>query len=86
VDILKKAGVAPDLATVFRVSAQDNYRSVFSWGELFLNPDGKRMLLADQENGRPIEKGGRYYLVAPDDLLADRWVKAVQTIEKIQLK
>jgi DMSO/TMAO reductase YedYZ molybdopterin-dependent catalytic subunit len=86
VDILKKAGVAPDLATVFRVSAQDNYRSVFSWGELFLNPDGKRMLLADQENGRPIEKGGRYYLVVPDDLLADRWVKAVQTIEKIQLK
>lgn len=86
VDVLKKAGVTPDLAAVFRVSAQDNYRSVFSWGEIFLNPDGKRMLLADQENGKPIEKGGRYYLIAPDDLMADRWVKAVQTIEKFQLK
>ncbi len=75
-----------NLATVFRVSAPDNYRSVFSWGELFLNPDGKRMLMADQDGGVPLEQGGRYFLIVPDDLMADRWVKAVEAIEKFHLK
>jgi len=86
IELLIRAGVKPDLMTVFRVSAPDNYRSVFSWGEISQNPAGRRMLLADRESGKPIEDGGRYFLIAPDDLMADRWIKAVQAIEKIELK
>jgi hypothetical protein len=86
IELLTLAGVKPDLTTVFRVSAPDNYRSVFSWGEIFLNPAGRRMLLANQESGSAIEDGGRYFLIVPNDLMADRWIKSVQAIEKIELK
>jgi len=42
--------------------------------------------VADRMNGQPIEKGGKFFFVPPDDLLADRDVKAVETIEVISIK
>ena len=84
--ILDKAGIAPDLNKTFLVSAPDGYRSLFSYGEIFLNPAGDRMTLADRINAQPIKNGGKFILVLPDDLMSDRGVKAVQNIEVISLR
>ncbi|MBW2605239.1 MAG: hypothetical protein JRE28_13150 [Deltaproteobacteria bacterium] len=70
-----------DTNTVFMVSAPDAYRSLISYGELFLNANGDRILFADQVDGKTWENGGRFILVLPDDLMADREVKAVSKIE-----
>jgi len=80
------ASLAPGgLETVYLVSAPDGYRSLVSWGELFLSPAGRRILLADRLEGRPIAEGGRFQLILPDDLWADRWVKAVSRIRAFSL-
>jgi len=84
--ILNKAGITPDLNAVFLISAPDGYRSLLSYGEVFLDAGGERLLVADQMNGQPIEKGGKFFFVPPDDLLADRDVKAVEKIEVISVK
>ena len=86
VDVLAQANIDRDLDSVFMVSAPDNYRAVFSYGEIYLKPDGQRIMLATEENGNPLEKGGKYYLIVPEDLMADRWIKAVDTIRKISLE
>ncbi len=84
--VLNKAGITPDVNTVFLLSAPDGYRCLFSYGEVFLDPAGERMLLADRMNGQPIKKNGKFFFVPPDDLMADRDVKAVQKIEVISVK
>jgi len=75
--------VKPDLTQVFLVSAPDGYRSLFSYGEVFLDPAGERMMIADRINNEPLKKDGKFFLVVPDDLMADRWVKAVEAIDVI---
>ncbi|MGM0428394.1 MAG: SAM-dependent methyltransferase, partial [Thermodesulfobacteriota bacterium] len=84
--ILNKAGVAPDLNTAFLVSAPDGYRSLFSYGEVFLDPAGERIIVADRMDQAPIQQGGKFFLIPPDDLMADRDVKAVEEIEVISLQ
>jgi DMSO/TMAO reductase YedYZ molybdopterin-dependent catalytic subunit len=84
--LVNRAGIEPDLNTVFLVSAPDGYRSLLSYGELFLNLAGKNIILADKVSGKPIKEKGKFILIVPDDLAADRWVKAVQKIEAIQVK
>jgi len=75
-----------DLNTVFIVSAPDAYRSLISFGELYMNPHGCRILIADRMDGEPIaSNGGRFILFFPDDLMADREVKAVSRIEIMNL-
>jgi hypothetical protein len=86
IDILKKAGAEMDLSTVFLISAPDGYRSTVSFGELFLNPGGGRMMVADMVNHNPLDKDGKFFFIPPDDLAADRDVKAVEKIEVIHLK
>ena len=73
------------LNTVFLLSAPDAYRALLSYGELFLNPHGQRIILADQADGSPIKTNGKFILILPDDLMADREVKAVARIEVISL-
>lgn len=85
-NLLDKAGIEPDLNTLFLVSAPDGYRSLISYGELFLNPSGRNFIIADKVSGEPLRKDGKFILIAPDDLAADRWVKAVEKIEVIQFK
>lgn len=85
IDILKKAGAEMDLSTVFLISAPDGYRSTVSFGELFLSPFGDRMLIADVVNHNPLDKDGKFFFIPPDDLAADRDVKAVEKIEVINL-
>ncbi|OEU79393.1 MAG: hypothetical protein BA873_02010 [Desulfobulbaceae bacterium C00003063] len=72
--------------TVFLVSAPDAYRALLSYGELFLNPHGERIILADKKNGKPIAKNGKFVMILPDDLMADRDVKAVKRIQVISLE
>ena len=84
-ELLQKAGIGADLNTVLLVSAPDGYRSLVSYGELLLNQSGKNIVIADQVDGVPLEKNGKFSLVIPDDLSADRMVKAVDKIEVITL-
>ena len=85
-DLLNKAGIEPDSDTVFLISAPDGYRSLLSYGELFLAPHGQDIVIADRVAGRPLKENGRFILIFPEDLSADRWVKAVDKIEVIRLK
>ncbi|WP_028322486.1 hypothetical protein [Desulfatiglans anilini] len=83
--VLDQAGLTRDLNTVFLISAPDGYRSLFSYGEVFLDPAGERMIIADHRNGEPLDKDGKFMFVPPDDLMADRDIKAVEKIQVISL-
>lgn len=84
--ILEKAEAKMDAETVFIVSSVDGYRSLLSYGELFLAPGGERVIIADSLDGKPMDKDGKFLLMPPDDLVADREVKAVDKIDVIHLK
>ena len=43
-------------------------------------------MIADRVNNQPISKGGRFVMVVPDDLMADRYVKAVCNINVLEIK
>jgi precorrin-4 methylase/DMSO/TMAO reductase YedYZ molybdopterin-dependent catalytic subunit len=85
-DLVEEAGIDPDLNTVFLISAPDGYRSLVSYGELSLSSHGRSIIIADVVSDAPIKDKGRFILIFPDDLMADRWVKAVEKIEVISLK
>lgn len=74
-----------DLNSAFLVSAPDGYRSVLSYGEVFLSPAGERVLLVDTINNEPVKENGKFIMMPPDDVMADRWIKAVSKIEWIPL-
>jgi len=84
--IMKQTGIKADANSAFLISAPDGYRSLFSYGEVFLDPGGERLLVADRMNGKPIEKGGKFFFGAADRLLGERDVKAVIKIEVISVK
>ncbi|MBI5585836.1 MAG: hypothetical protein HY892_18650 [Deltaproteobacteria bacterium] len=85
-DVLTKAGVTTDLNAAVVLSAPDGYRSLLSMGELVLGPLGRRILIADRKEGQAIQEDGKFKLVIPDDLSADRWVKSVSQIEVVNLQ
>jgi hypothetical protein len=82
-DLLKKAGLGSEIDTVFLVSSPDGYQATFSYGEVFLAPGGERIIMADSLGQKPLKDGGRFLLLPPDDLAADRDVKAVNKVEII---
>jgi precorrin-4 methylase/DMSO/TMAO reductase YedYZ molybdopterin-dependent catalytic subunit len=84
-DLLEQQGHKGDVNTVYLISAPDGYRSLASWGEIFLGPLGRRIILADTMNGKPIQNTGKFHLVFPDDKWADRWVKAPASIKAVSL-
>lgn len=84
-ELLKKAKVELDLNIVFLISSPDGYRSLLSYGELFLDPRGERVIIADRVENKPLKEDGKFMLIIPDDLSADRWVKAIDKIEVIRL-
>jgi hypothetical protein len=85
-DVLRSSNPDMNLNTVFLISAPDAYRALVSYGELFFNPHGDRILIADRCDGEMLKEGGKFILVFPDDLMADRMVKAVCKIEVIHLE
>ena len=84
--LLEKAKVNKDPNTVIILSAADGYRSLVSYGELFLSALGERMIIADKADNEPLKKYGKFEFALPDDLSPGRWVKAVSRIEVINLK
>ncbi|TAL26679.1 MAG: hypothetical protein EPN94_02760 [Nitrospirae bacterium] len=84
--LVEEAGVNNDLTTVFIVTAPDGYRSLFSYGELFLNRGDDSIIIADKINGKAIEEEGKFFLVPCDDIMSDRDVKSVEKIEVLSLK
>jgi hypothetical protein len=77
---LVPAGVDPRQVWVL-ATALDGYRVLYSGGELFTAPEGKGVILADQINGAPLEKGsGRYHAVSKADFYIDRDVRLVKEI------
>lgn len=86
IKLLEKAGAPMDVNTVYLISAPDGYRTLLSFGEVFLNPAGARVLISDQADNQNMEESGRFKLNLPDELSADRSVNAVENIEVINLK
>ncbi len=86
VKLLEKAGAAMDLSTVYLVTHSDGYRAVLSFGELFLDPAGERILIADGNDKPSAGKEGRFSLHIPHDLSSDRNVKGIASIEVVNLK
>jgi precorrin-4 methylase len=84
--IMNKAGVEPRLSDIFLISAPDGYRTTFSYGEIFLSRNEEGALIADTQNGKKIENGGKFIFVPSGDLMSDRDVKSVEKIEVIDLK
>lgn len=84
--IVETSGIKPDRASVLLVWAPDGYRASISYGELFLAARGNRIMIADRLNDAPLDKGGKYYLVFPDDLSFERRVDAVSKIEPVSLR
>jgi DMSO/TMAO reductase YedYZ molybdopterin-dependent catalytic subunit len=85
-EIVRNAGIEPDLNTVFLISAPDGYRSLISYGELILAPYGRNIIIADRADNQPLKENGKFIALLPDDLAADRWVKAVEKIDVIRIK
>ncbi len=84
--ILDEKGMNLDLNTVFIISAPDGYRSLLSYGEIFMNSCGEQIMISDRLNDKVIKEGGKFTLVLPGDLMADRGVKSVQKIEVMSLR
>jgi len=84
--IVEASGAKFDIASVLLVWAPDGYRASVSYGDLFLSGRGDRIMIADRLNDAPLEKGGKYYLVFPDDLAFERRVDAVSKIEPVSLR
>jgi len=87
VNLLEQAGVRPDLDKAVLVSAPDGYRALFAMGELFLSPEGRRIIVATAKNGENFkDPGGKFTMIVPDELTDDRDVQAVARIEVVDLR
>ncbi|MBN1627107.1 MAG: hypothetical protein JW944_11335 [Deltaproteobacteria bacterium] len=83
--LLDDAGIDYDLTTAIQVSAPDGYRSLFSYGEIFLNRDKESIFVADIEDGKAIKEGGKFFLIPTDDIMADRDVKSIKEIQVFKI-
>ncbi|EAT58390.1 molybdopterin-dependent oxidoreductase [Chlorobium ferrooxidans] len=64
------------------VRSSDSYNVLFSYDELYFGAAGDDILLVFEEDGKPIEKEGRFVLFCPSDkVTAPRLVKWVDRIE-----
>jgi precorrin-4 methylase/DMSO/TMAO reductase YedYZ molybdopterin-dependent catalytic subunit len=86
--ILEAAGAGEQLTKAVMISAPDGYRALFSFGELFQSFSGRRIMLAESDNGKTLEgqRGGKYRIIVPEELVDDRDVLAVARIEVVDLK
>ncbi len=84
--LLDIAGADMDISTVYLVTHSDGYRAALSFGELFLDPAGERILIADGNDNPGAGKEGRFTLHIPHDLSSDRNVKGIESIEVVNLK
>ncbi|TCV94112.1 molybdopterin-dependent oxidoreductase-like protein [Luteibacter rhizovicinus] len=93
IEVLHRNGLPLDeklrgraMATAVRVTASDGYVVVFSLGELAPDFGATTVLIADRQNGKPIDaKDGPLRLVVPTDKRAARWVRNVTRIEVLNV-
>jgi precorrin-4 methylase len=85
-ELLEKAGITPDVHQGIIISAPDGYRTLLSCGEVFLSSRGKNIMVADQVAHQLISKNGKFKLILPGDLAADREIKAMNKIEVVTFK
>jgi len=85
-EVLRKAGAGDDPDAVFMFTSADGYRSLLSFGEVFLGVKSDRIIIAEKGKNPSAGKGKGFSLVVPDDFLADRMVQTIKTIEIISLK
>ena len=73
------------LTDFVRVTASDGYQVIFSLAELDPNFGGRKVVLVDQHEGKPLDaKDGPYRLVVPDDARPARWIHSVTAIELVE--
>jgi hypothetical protein len=84
-DVLAKVDGPKGIDVVILASAPDGYRALFSWAEIFLRPEGERVIIADTRNNIHLDTDGRFILLPPDDLAADRDVKALEKLEIVRI-
>ena len=90
-DLLKDAGVPSGeslrgkvFTTTIIVSATDGYQVAFSVGELDESVGNLQVLVADNEDGKPLaQETGPLRLVVPSDKRPARWVRMVKTIRVV---
>lgn len=88
VTLLEQAGAGDELTKGLLVAAPDGYRALFSFGELLLADKGRRIILAESADGKPLagQRGGKFRIIVPDELVDDRDVMAVARMEVVDLK
>lgn len=71
----------PALATYLLVEAADGYRAVVALAEVDPGIGGRRALLCDRRDGKPLSAHeGPWRLVLPGDRRAARWVRRVSAL------
>lgn len=89
IDLLAKVGAptgeelkGPELANAIVVKAADGYQVAFGLAEADPGTRANRMILADREDGKPIDaKDGPFKLVVEGDLRSARSAKMVTVVE-----
>src|SRR6478735_4370538 len=77
----------PWLAAVVRATGADGYQVVFTLAELDAAFGNLEVLVADQQDGKPIDAAdGPFRLVVPSDKRAARWVRNLTRLEILELK
>ncbi|KJV34650.1 molybdopterin-dependent oxidoreductase [Luteibacter yeojuensis] len=73
------------LAEFVRITAADGYQVIFSLGELDPDFGGRKVVLVDRHEGKPLDaKDGPYRVVVPDDSRPARWIRNVTAIELVE--
>ncbi len=75
----------PGVDTAILATSVDGYRALISYGELFLDPRGEAVMVADRMDGAPL-KEGKFTLLIPHDLSYDRTARALAKVEVVSMK
>lgn len=67
------------------VEAEGGYAVVFSLPELDPTFSGRSIILADEQDGKPLDaQNGPYRIIVPDEKRPARWVRMVNTIRILE--
>jgi len=68
------------------VRAADNYRVVFSMGEIDPDFTDRKVLVADRRDGKPLQESqGPLRLIVPGEKVHSRWVRQVKSLEVVHI-
>jgi len=59
-------------------------RQMISSAELFSTVQQPPILIVDRCNGQPLKEQGNLKLIVANDIIAERWVKSVATINVVR--